>query len=236
MVTFTPLHDGSGRSCKREKGHTTTNPQVNGTCAQMQPTNNPYHWEAPGSSRSNVSTWAKASWFRTNEIVRRGAGASTLKRNTAIRRNGKGRTTQATGAPTMSVSISQTAMIKSDFRHHYRSSCKLKMHRRFSFEDEEQRTRLSFYEEECEEEQAVSLATTLVDAELERDVEAQCTKVHEELDGRPYVPRTFSDILGEPFVPTALVEDEQDHAGSWNTQCPASMASKPKSTHDSSIQ
>src|SRR5690242_1896112 len=137
MVTFTPLHNSSGRSCKREKGYTTVNPLVNGPYGQMQPTNNPYHWEAPGRG-SNVSTWVKASWFRTNEIVRRGAGASTLKRNTAIRRNGKGRTTQATDASTMSVSISQTAIIKSDIKHHYRSLCKLKMHRRFSFEDEEQ--------------------------------------------------------------------------------------------------
>ena len=31
---------------------------------QVQPTDNPYHWETPADESDNIMAWVKASWLR----------------------------------------------------------------------------------------------------------------------------------------------------------------------------
>lgn len=102
------------------------------TDARVQPTDNPYHWEVPQNRNINISTWVKASWTRTNEIVRQRAG--TLNRKAAVRRR-------------------------------------------------------------------------RVDSGIITPSAAQNIRFHEDLEERPVIARTFSEILGsEAFVPTAILE------------------------------
>ncbi|MCG4255589.1 hypothetical protein K6W37_17295, partial [Acetobacter senegalensis] len=43
-------------------------------------------------------------------------------------------------------------------------------------------------------------------------VEEGRTQLHEEVNSRPQVARTFSEILGKSFVPTALRDENQRNA------------------------
>lgn len=180
---------------------------ANGTVAQVQPTDNPYHWEVPTGDHNNISTWVKASWVRTNEIVRRRAG--NLKRNTAVRWSGKERATPEASAavepaPTASVSID-----KASATHRDHVLQQLKIQRSFSFEDHERCECLSIALKQNEEEVMSKTVITRVDSGVVRGSEGRGTRFYEELDERPRIARTFSEILGsEPFVPTALLDNE----------------------------
>lgn len=207
MAAFTPTYDGSRHSYSGEDCSAAINTHANNAHGRVQPTNNPYHWEIRGTGHSNISTWVKASWSRTNEIVRGGAGAYTLKRNSAIRRYVKGHAALDSDARTILASYTSTAIVQNTVKHSGFPLRKLKLHRRFSFKTEDQCNRLSMSAEECEEEaRAVSETATRVDSRAEQHIEGRCTGLREEMDERPRVARTFSEILEDPFVPTALME------------------------------
>jgi hypothetical protein len=163
------------------------------TDVRVQPTDNPYHWEAPQSCNSNISTWAKASWTRTNEIVRQRAGI--LNRKAAVRRS------RNDGNSPEADSTNGCAP-----RRH--SGVKSRTHCCFSFGyDEKSQEDSSTTPEEIEEEDILSETITRVDSGILPPSAARTTRFHEELEERPVVARTFSEILGnEAFVPTALLE------------------------------
>lgn len=164
--------------------------------ARLQPTENPYHWEVPAQGRnSNISSWVKASWTRTNEIIRQQAG--TLNRKIAVRRTHKGRMSLNTDGAHYRAS------------HHGRVLPNPMTHRSISFGDEGQRKDLSTALEEAHEEGELSTTIRRVDSGIEPLSGGRSTRFREELEERPRIARAFSEILGsEPFVPTALLEAE----------------------------
>ncbi|KAJ8114187.1 hypothetical protein OPT61_g3878 [Boeremia exigua] len=193
--------------------YTVTPSHANSMDDRVQPTENPYNWEHLTDDRSNVSTWTKASWSCANEIIRLEAGVGTLKRNTAIRRSGKERTTErtasGTGAAIKSVSKTSTMAVKDRAGRINRSP---KAHRRFSFEDRERCDDLGVPLESREEEQAISKIITRIDSGMGHSSKGMYTQIRKDLDRQRPIPRTFSEILGDDFVPTALLEGEEDEA------------------------
>jgi hypothetical protein len=162
--------------------------------ARVQPTDNLYHWESAQSRSSNVSAWVKASWTRTNEIIRQRAG--TLNRKAAVRRSrNDGQSPKADGINSLA--------------SHGRAVMGTTTHRSFSFEHEKRREDLSASVEETDDEDALLDTITRVDSGAVPPSAGRTTRCLEELDGRPCIARTFSEILGsETFVPTALIEEK----------------------------
>lgn len=199
---------GSKYGSDHNENYRVATPHVNDTKAQVQPTNNPYHWEIPANGHSNVYTWVEASWTRMNEIVRRGAGARTLKRNAAIRRSGKDCTALSAGTAATPATASPATRSEDEGGPSSRLLPCPRMHRRFSFEVGERREQLIFPIEKLEEEKVMSERTTRVDSGIQHGSLKRSTRFHESLDERPRVARTFSEILGQPFVLTALAKED----------------------------
>lgn len=180
----------------------------NHTDAQVQPTDNPYHWEVPVDAQNNISSWVKASWIRSNEIVRQQAG--TLKRNVALRRSHKKRVIPKTDDLMNAVSTMLTLPSKRNTLHHNHAASNIQMHRSFSFESQERPKSVSRTWKPAEEEvTSKPSSVTRIDSPVEHVSEGRSTRFREELDEPPCIARTFSEILGsEPFVPTALLDNE----------------------------
>ncbi|XPS73625.1 hypothetical protein M3J09_005768 [Ascochyta lentis] len=167
--------------------------------AQVQPCSNPYHWEAP-ADRKSTSPSVKALCDHPDEMIQQRAG--TLKRNTAVRRSRKECTSLLVGS-----TVDVTAAKPAAFRHD-RLLSEHNMRPSFSFEDEELHANLNVTWEQAEQE-VVSKATsvTRIDSGIGKITEGRRSRFREELDQRPRIARTFSEILGsEPFVPTALLD------------------------------
>lgn len=83
------------------------------------------------------------------------------------------------------------------------------MHRSFSFECEKLQEDSGSILEDIEEEDELSETITRVDSGVLPFSTTRNTRFHEELEERPAIARTFSEILGsETFVPMALLENE----------------------------
>lgn len=166
--------------------------RIQDTDARVQPTNNPYHWEARTQSRnSNISPFVRASWTRTSKVFRQQAG--TLKRKLAVRRSHKRQ-------------ASSHAVGANPSTYPERVVPKFTQHRPFSFEDLVQRNNLSTTLEEPEEGGALSSTFTRVDSGVLPLSIGQSTHIREKVEERPRIARTFSEILGNvPSVPTALL-------------------------------
>ena len=190
MATFQPVHCISEYKIDHDQDHAVMPQHASSVVPQLHPTENPYHWEVVINHSDKIFSWVKASWYQTNEVVRRRTGAP-LKRNSAIRRSDKKR------AVSVTVGKTKLTMNKSA------ASGNLKMHRSFSFETEgcQQSSVMAVLEQE---EKKLSEMATPVDLGVGQDVGGRNTRFQEELDPQRPVVRTFSGILGEPFVPTAL--------------------------------
>lgn len=162
------------------------------TDVRVQPTDNPYHWEVPQDHSSNIPTWVKASWRRTNEIVPQRAG--TLNRKAAVRRS-RNDSNRPNGNGT------------SDRAPARCPNAKFTLHRSLSFEVEDPQENSKITMEVIEEEDVLTGTIIRVDSGGLPQSVARTTRFHEELEGRPAIARTFSEILGsEQFVPTALLD------------------------------
>ena len=123
MATSQPLRI-SEYELDHDHNHAVVPQHADNIFPQVQPTDNPYHWETVVTNSDKIILWVKASWSRTNEVIRRRAGAP-LKRNSAVRRSDGKRTALITvGKTKLTMNTSAT-------------SGHLKMHRSFSFETEE---------------------------------------------------------------------------------------------------
>lgn len=191
-----------GYQTSNKKDCATKAPLTQDPVAPVQPTDNPYHWEA-ANVHSKISL-AKASWSRTNEVVQTRA-AGPPKRNSAVRWSGKWSAVVDIGTKrAMSDASDKTAGSTSGPR--VLPLSKFKMHRSFSFEIDAQSERVSDASEPRKKEKTTSKATASLDSSGEQDANGRSSQFHEELGQQPPVPRTFPQILGEPFVPTALIE------------------------------
>lgn len=178
------------------------------TFAQVEPSSNPYHWEVPASNQNTISVWAKASWVRTNEIVRQQAG--TLKRKTAVRRRRQEPTILPTDSVMDGMSTIQAPTVERNAVFHDSMLYKPELHRSFSFEDEEQRRYASIVWEQAEE-NTVSKpwSGSRVDSGIVQNAEGRSSQFRKELDNRPGIARTFSEMLGSgSFIPTALLDGD----------------------------
>ena len=81
------------------------------------------------------------------------------------------------------------------------TSDNLKMHRSFSFETEEYRESSITVKEQEEKEFLETM--TPINLGFGQDIDQRSTRFHEGKDLQRPVARTFAEILGEPFVPTA---------------------------------
>jgi hypothetical protein len=171
---------------------------------QVQPTDNPYHWETPADEPNNIMAWVKSSWVRSNEIARR--QADTLQRNTAVRWSRKEHTLPKVDNALDVVSTMSASTTKGNVSDCDQVLPTFKKHRSFSFEDKEWRANLSITLQETEnriEPQPSSM--TSVDSGEDKFSGGRSTRFHGEPGERFCVARTFSEILGsEPFIPTAL--------------------------------
>jgi hypothetical protein len=194
MVTSQPVHYISKYEVDHDQNRVAMPQHADNIVPQVQPTDNPYHWEVVVNHRDKIFSWVKASWSRTNEVIRRRTGAP-LKRNSAVRRSDRKRTVLIT------VGKTKLTMNKSA------TSANLKMHRSFSFESEQYKES-SVIVEEKQEENKISETTIPVDLGVGKDIGGRSTRFHEEIDPERPVARTFAEILGEPFVPTAFCEGD----------------------------
>jgi hypothetical protein len=173
----------------------------NQAIARVQPTNNPYHWEAPTECNQTMSAWAKASWLRTTDIVRQKAG--TLSRKAAVRRGPNKHAASTTPVPKSArSSLHQASGLAKRKMHHHS----------FSFENGDEATFSSTALEQITEEPEFSAIRT--DSVVGQVLEGRTSRFHERFDAPPYVPRTFAEILGDDhFIPTALVNDGEEKHG-----------------------
>lgn len=177
------------------------------TIAQVQPSSNPYDWEVPAEDPNITSPWAKASWARTNEIVRQKAG--TLKRNAAVRRSRKTHAimpSDGVAGPTSAISF--LPLERKAFRQIQVIDLPTTYHS-FDNENEKQREKLSITWEQVEEDFVLEpLQVLRVESEVVDVPEGRGARSRENNEP-PHIARTFSEILGgDPFVPTALRDNE----------------------------
>lgn len=167
---------------------------VQDACARVQPTDNPYHWEAPLQDRKSiVLTWVRAPWTHTSVIVRQRVG--TLHRRAAVRRH------RNSGSHSRPVGASICAPRPEH------GAVELTTHRSFSFEILKQREDISSTMEETNEEDVTSDITTWKGSKVSSPGPERMRHLCEEVDELPRIARTFSEISGgQHFVPTALME------------------------------
>ncbi|KAF3002067.1 hypothetical protein E8E13_009349 [Curvularia kusanoi] len=177
---------------------------------RVQPTENPYHWESVTDDSIKVTSWVQASWCRTNEIVQRGT-AGTLKRTTALRRSGKGRTLANANAVIKPMTNASGATTTGN-THRERSFAKPNVYRTFSFAGSGLAKETNVVAEEQEAEEVLAEKSAPPGSSGGQGVEEGRTQLHEEVSSRPQVARTFSEILGKSFVPTALRDEAQKNA------------------------
>ena len=188
MATSQPVHCISEYETDHDQTRAVMPKHAVDIVPKVQPTDNLYHWETVVTRSDKIVAWAKASWSRTNEVVRRRTGAP-LKRNSAIRRSDRKRTVLITvGKTKLTMNTSAT-------------SGRLKMRRKFSFESEQDEQSSIIVGEQ--EQKKVSGTTSSTGLGVGQDVGGRSTRFHEEIDAQRPVARTFAEILGEPFVPTA---------------------------------
>lgn len=184
--------------------------QADKVVPRAQPTENPYHWEAVTDDSIKVTSWVKASWCQTNEIVRRGT-AGTLKRTTALRRSGKGRALASANGMMKPTTNASGVMITGNTQRE-RSLAKPNVYRTFSFAGSGSSKEMSVIAEGQEGGEGLSEISAPPGSSGGQGVEGGSTQLHEEANSRPQVARTFSEILGESFVPTALRDENQNIA------------------------
>lgn len=172
--------------------------------APMRPTDNPYHWETSANQRSRSSSLVRTPRSRRNDVVQP-REAVTLKRNSAVRRSSRKMTMSNIGTERVA-SNAPFAAIESGAGHHDSPFPGLRVYRRFSFEALERTRQTSVTLEEGDEEQVVPKVTTRAGSTAGRSTQRRSTRFREELDQPSDVPRTFSEMLGEPFRPTALTQ------------------------------
>lgn len=191
MATSQPVHYISEYEIDHDHNCAVVPQHADNIVPQVQPTDNPYRWETVVTHSDKIILWVKASWSRTNEVIRRRAGAP-LKRNSAVRRSDRKRTVLITvGKTKLTMNTSAT-------------SGNLKMHRSFSFETEEYKESSITVKEQEEKEFLETM--TRINLGVGQDIGQRSTRFHEEKDLQRPVARTFAEILGEPFIPTAFGE------------------------------
>lgn len=190
MATSQPLRI-SEHDFDHDHNHAVVSQHADNIFPQVQPTDNPYHWETVVTNSDKIILWVKASWSRTNEVIRRRAGAP-LKRNSAVR--------QSDGKRTALITVGKTKLTMNTSA----TSGDLRMHRSFSFETEEYKES-SITVKEQEEKEFLETMTS-INLGVGQDIGQRSTRFHEGKDLQRPVARTFAEILGEPFVPTAFGE------------------------------
>jgi hypothetical protein len=204
MVTSQPVHCISEYEIDHNHNRAVMPQHADDIVPQVQPTDNPYHWETIVTRSDKIVSWVKGSWSRTNEVIRRRTGAP-LKRNSAVRRSDRKRTVLITvGKIKLMMNTSAT-------------SGNLKMHRSFSFETEQYKESSIIVEEQ--EEKRILETTIPINVGVGQDIGGRSTRFHEGKDPQRPVARTFAEILGEPFVPTAFFEETRISAQTliWGT-------------------
>jgi hypothetical protein len=193
MVTSQPVHGISEYKIDHNHKRAVVPQHADDVVPQVQPTDNPYHWEVVVNHRDKIFSWVKASWSRTNEVMRRRTGAP-LKRNSAVRRSDRKRVLITVGKTKLTMNTSAT-------------SDNLKMHRSFSFESEKYKESSVIVEEKQEEDKILE-TTVPINLGVGQNIGGRSTRFHEETYPERPVARTFAEILGEPFVPTAFFEGD----------------------------
>lgn len=151
----------------------------------VHPTNNPYCWETP------------------TETLRRNTG--TLKRNTAFRRSRKVLT--STSIDSVAHVASPSLGVNDAFHHDVLSKPKIDHSCNFEKESLPPASRLSW--QSFEDKMTKSLLVARVDSGVGQSTVGAGMQFSKEVQKRPRIARTFSEILGsEPFVPTALLLEQ----------------------------